>query len=603
MECAINGIPAWEHPKQMGCGAVDAETSVSTGTGSSNLSRRSEECPSPSSPLPRMLHLLPTRNSTKKNSSSTVPASTSSPVPSSTSKNKVMLTAKAVVRPLPQIRLSPRPVAPPPPQQQQQQQQQQIRTPNKSMDHRRLLNMDGCISPDKMMISFDSDAQSCCPSVGDITWDHTEAMAFHKNATDTTKTAKQQQRPWDSFKEMKAEAPTIPPKSKNRVFPTTAVPASAASQQPTRNNVKTPPIHPQQQEKLRRNSIHNIPPINPAQRRRNSFHTSTVAKPAKEIKVDFSDCFVQSPHVPSVVQVNATRPPERRSIRSVDAGLIDATLTLPRQETNAQNDHPITIVVPVRESPSPRNSIITVTKSNVTTPLTRRNSDDSSSKHSSSSREHHHPRPRPNHHQTINDPTKPKSRDDAGKQSHRVVDDASFQKWNISKASVTSTNSKASQRSSTYSTVQQLEESIQNLEAVLQVPTSETNQKENDDQLVNLALTSSYNDIYLRPSTGEKRHPPLTRPEGSLSGSMWSTSIMSSSMFTSLGSMNTNNSVKLSKRPPVPSHLSIQIPTITNSTTSAANVMHHPTDVVDPGAVDYSDMTTAMAISSAILGD
>ena len=274
MECTINGIPAWEHPKQMGCGAAADVISISTGSSSVSRGLVDDGTP-PSSPQqrPSFLNLLPTRNS---NANSRRHVSASSPN-SNAVKGKVSV-------PTSPIRL------PPTHQPQQQRQpthtaaQQQHRTPNTSMDHRRMLNMDGYLTPNKMMITFDIDSQSCCPSVGDITWDHTETMAFHNNAVTSTKSStmvsshrrqQQQQHPWENFKEMKVEPTStnsressnnnnrspIPPKSKNRVFPTTAVPASDAvaqqhQQQQVRSSKAQPKSKPQQQ--AREFSVHDV---------------------------------------------------------------------------------------------------------------------------------------------------------------------------------------------------------------------------------------------------------------------------------------------------------------------------------------------------------
>ena len=88
--------------------------------------------------------------------------------------------------------------------------------PNTSMDHRAMLKMDGA-SPDRMLIAFDSDSQSCCPSVGDITWDQSEAMAFHQSSLEQRQLHSQQQHPWQNFTEIHPSSSAAV--SKNRSLP------------------------------------------------------------------------------------------------------------------------------------------------------------------------------------------------------------------------------------------------------------------------------------------------------------------------------------------------------------------------------------------------
>ena len=763
MECSINGIPAWEHPKQMGCGSADT-TSISTG--SSSVSRGIDDGTAPpSSPLTRstFLNLLPTRNNNASSSSSSSKKRTSAlpASPISSSNEKVLAPSSPIRPPLHQMQQphrSSNPAA----------QHAQNRTPNKSMDHRRMLNMGGYASPNKMMISFDSDSQSCCPSVGDITWDHTEAMAFH-NATAPPhrqqRQQSQQQHPWENFKEMKLEplssttskalsnsnGSPILAKNKNRVFPT---PAVAQLQQQLRS--KPQPIKPQQR---RRNSIQNVvisscPSIpdstllpvrpnksqeislSPLHRANSTTSSSYTSRPtssmymtpsqkdsptrkvvfsqkpsiistaptayakenyATEIKVNFSDCFVSPEEdVPTMIAVESSKCPSTNigrkfntnaAVSSIDSNM-KSTKLQPRKEIDVM--HPNTIVVvPFREKrtehlrsippistssnsskedplsgttitttrthpPPPlrsrsnsygsnsmdllhhetcstysaekgqksfHNSIITVPMSNITTIEGLGNKDyqsDALSKPSSSSRQ----RQNYDHQPTSSNPNKnsttPLNLEGVRNKSSSRVDDAAFQKWNISKSSVStskSSKSVSSHRSSSYNTVQQLEESIQNLEATLQMKTSNhqvntQRTKESDDRLVNLALESSFNDIYLRPSTSDKRstmqhrHPHLQQQHqqsqesfSGISASMLSMSMMSSSLLSTM-SMNTNNSMLFQQRrqpqPAIPPNLLIQIDTnataINTNSTSSGREMD-----------DYSDIKTAMALSSAIM--
>ena len=271
------------------------------------------------------------------------------------------------------------------------------------------------------------------------------------------------------------------------------------------------------------------------------------------------------------------------------------------------------------------NSIITIPMSNVSTAEVSQNSDyrcDAISKQSSAV----HSQSQSNSHK-INYPktTILLNLEDVRRKFSPRVDDAAYEKWNTSKSSLKTTNSSKSvpsQRSSSYSTVEQLEESIQNLEATLQMKTSSNENskrdKECDDQMVNLALASSLNDIYLRPSTSDKRSMMQHRhaqnsqqqaqcsPESfsGISASVISSSMTSSSLLSTM-SMNTNNSMLLQQQrrvqqqqSAIPPNLIIPINTITTTTTINNN---NYSTIGSSKVDDYSNMETAMALSSAIM--
>jgi hypothetical protein len=171
MECTINGIPEWEHPKQIGEKVSAAETFPP-------LTPPRRQVISISQLLqPRS----PQRNGTDQNSTSSKKLQTSSRLLPSCNISKPASTPKAPA-----------------------QQQHRQRPPNTSMDHRAMLNMDGGVTPDRMLISFDSDSFSCCPSVGDITWDHSEAMAFHQSSMNSNRNQPlpSPQHPWQNFTEI-----------------------------------------------------------------------------------------------------------------------------------------------------------------------------------------------------------------------------------------------------------------------------------------------------------------------------------------------------------------------------------------------------------------
>jgi hypothetical protein len=158
----IHGIPQWEHPKQIGCGdkAVDVAPPFSPQRSGKLMSQQ----------------LLPPRTPTT-----------------------VSTTSQS--------------------QQKSSSEQAKRSSPMTGMDHRALLKMDG-ISPDRMLIAFDSDSHSCCPSVGDITWDLSEAMAFQQSSMDKRSIKPQQrQHPWQNFTEFQSKSPQEV--SKDRPFSTT----------------------------------------------------------------------------------------------------------------------------------------------------------------------------------------------------------------------------------------------------------------------------------------------------------------------------------------------------------------------------------------------
>jgi hypothetical protein len=375
---------------------------------------------------------------------------------------------------------------------------------------------------------------------------------------------------------------------------------------------------------------------------------------ATEIQVNFSDCFVShEADVPSIIAIDTlTCQPHATIARRHTGSSIDLKIksTIPIQPRKEIDVMPPTIIdIPLQEKSrnegilskietAPRepplrlrsssfgsnsielhretssrsstssterghnsihNSIITIPMSNVTMVEVSGNTDYPSNIYSKQSSTVHIPPHR-------NYQTKTSSRDN----------EAAFQKWNVSKSSVNtskSSKSASSNRSSSYNTVQQLEESIQNLEATLQMKASYTDStkldKESDDHLVDLALESSFNDIYLRPSISDKRsimqhrHPQQQQyTQESFSGtsaSMLSSSMMSSSLLSTM-SMNTNNSMLLQQRrvqpPAIPPNLLIPISTISTTTPTTSN-----SGSIGKQVDDYTDMKNALAVSSAIM--
>lgn len=111
--------------------------------------------------------------------------------------------------------------------------------PNSSTDHHAMLKAEGP-RPNHMLITFNSETDSCCPSLGDITCDYSEAQAFQQSAAVMSS---QYYRPRHNNYEKHiniAKSPTLMNKAKFSTKKPSHMNGGGSSPQPRKNRVHSP---------------------------------------------------------------------------------------------------------------------------------------------------------------------------------------------------------------------------------------------------------------------------------------------------------------------------------------------------------------------------